>query len=166
MLNKIISEKWLTAKAVLGFFPANSNDLDDINLYTDESRHDTHTCLHHIRQQMDRNNQQPNFCLADFVAPIDSNKADWLGSFAVTTGFGVEERVKQFQEDHDDYNAILLEALADRFAESLAEKMHELTRKAFWGYATDETLSNEDVIKEKYQGIRPAPGYPALSRTY
>jgi 5-methyltetrahydrofolate--homocysteine methyltransferase len=110
---------------------------------------------------MDRNNQQANFCLADFVAPVDSKKSDWLGAFAVSTGFGIEEHVKRFQQDHDDYNAILLEALADRFAEALAEKMHELTRKVFWGYATDESLRNEEIIKEKYQGIRPAPGYPA-----
>ncbi len=161
MLKKIIGEKWLTGKAVLGFFPANSNGADDIHLFQDESRTDSHTTLHHIRQQMDRNNQNANFCLADFVAPIDSGKADWLGAFAVTTGFGIEEHVKRFQQDHDDYNAILLEALADRFAEALAEKMHELTRKVFWGYAADEKLSNQDLIKEKYQGIRPAPGYPA-----
>ncbi len=166
MLEKIIKEKWLTGKAVLGFFPANSNGVDDINLYTDESRNATHTTLHHIRQQMDRttsnkNKKQPNFCLADFVAPDNSGKPDWVGSFAVTTGFGVEKRVKAFQEEYDDYNAILLEALADRFAEALAEKMHELTRKVFWGYGADENLSNEEVIKENYQGIRPAPGYPA-----
>ena len=165
MLKTLLAEKWLTAKAVLGFFPANSNGLDDIALYpqstSTENTGNAHTTLHHIRQQMDRNNQNANFCLADFIAPKDSGKRDWLGSFAVTTGFGVEDRVKRFQEDHDDYNAILLEALADRFAEALAEKMHELTRKVFWGYASDETLSNEELIKEKYQGIRPAPGYPA-----
>jgi 5-methyltetrahydrofolate--homocysteine methyltransferase len=166
MLAKIIDEKWLTGKAVLGFFPANSNNVDDINLYNNEARDISHTTLHHIRQQMDRttsnnNKSQANFCLADFVAPKDSGKSDWLGSFAVTTGFGIEKRVKAFQDEYDDYNAILLEALADRFAEALAEKMHELTRKVFWGYAADENFSNEEVIKENYQGIRPAPGYPA-----
>ena len=165
MLRTIIDEKWLTGKAVLGFFPANSDSNDNIKLFENDSRHDSHTTLHHIRQQMDRstsskNKQQANYCLADFIAPIDT-KDDWLGAFAVTTGFGIEEHIKQFQEDHDDYNAILLEALADRFAEALAEKMHELTRKIFWGYADDESLTNDDVIKEKYQGIRPAPGYPA-----
>ncbi len=160
MLKKIIDEKWLTAKAVLGFFPANSSG-DDLQLYTDENRSQAHTKLFHIRQQMDRNNQQPNFCLADFIAPADSNKQDWLGAFAVTTGFGIEKPTEKFRKDHDDYNIILLEALADRFAEALAEKMHELTRKVFWGYASDENLSNEEVIKENYQGIRPAPGYPA-----
>ena len=166
MLEKIISEKWLTGKAVLGFFPANSDGIDDIELYPNDTHGTSHTTLHHLRQQMDRttsskNKQQANFCLADFVAPKDSGKQDWIGSFAVTTGFGIEEHIKRFQEDHDDYNAILLEALADRFAEALAEKMHELTRKVFWGYGADETLSNDEVIKEKYQGIRPAPGYPA-----
>ncbi len=167
MLEKIISEKWLTGKAVLGFFPANSDGVDDIHLFDDDdTRNTSHTTLHHIRQQMDRttsskNKKQANFCLADFIAPVDSGKQDWLGSFAVTTGFGIEEHIKRFQEDHDDYNAILLEALADRFAEALAEKMHELTRKVFWGYAADEDFSNEEVIKENYQGIRPAPGYPA-----
>ena len=160
MLKTLLDEKWLTAKAVLGFFPANSNGLDDVFLYPKDSDK-SHTSLHHIRQQMDRNNQSANFCLADFIAPKDSGKQDWIGSFAVSTGFGIEAHVKQFQKDNDDYNAILLEALADRFAEALAEKMHELTRKVFWGYASDETLSNEEVIKEKYQGIRPAPGYPA-----
>ncbi|MEE9328167.1 MAG: methionine synthase [Cocleimonas sp.] len=163
MLAKIIDKKWLTGKAVLGFFPANSID-DDLQLYCDDSRKDSHTTLFHLRQQMDRNpaqNQQPNFCLADYVAPTDSGKDDWLGGFAVSTGFDIEEHIERFRKDHDDYNIILLEALADRFAEALTEKMHELTRKVFWGYVADETLSNEEVIKEKYQGIRPAPGYPA-----
>ena len=168
MLNTLIDEKWLTAKAVLGFFPAKSDGVDDIGLYSADTDglsntndSEPHTVLHHVRQQMDRNNQNANFCLSDFVAPKDSEKQDWLGSFAVCAGFGVEERVKQYQAEHDDYNAILLEALADRFAEALAEKMHELTRKVLWGYSVDESLTNEEIIKEKYQGIRPAPGYPA-----
>jgi 5-methyltetrahydrofolate--homocysteine methyltransferase len=159
MLKTIVDEKWLTAKAVLGFFPANSNG-DDIKLYNDESRQQSHTTLHHLRQQMDRNKQQANFCLADFIAP-EGTQQDWLGSFAVSAGFGIEAHIKQFQTDHDDYNVILLESLADRFAEALAEKMHELTRKYLWGYSADETLDNSAIIKEKYQGIRPAPGYPA-----
>jgi 5-methyltetrahydrofolate--homocysteine methyltransferase len=159
MLSTMVAEKWITAKAVLGFFPANS-DGDDIKLYADEVRTESHTTLHHLRQQMDRNKQQANFCLADFIAP-EGEQPDWLGSFAVSTGFGIEPHIKQFQKDHDDYNAILLEALADRFAEALAEKMHELTRKTLWGYSADEALSNNDIIKEKYHGIRPAPGYPA-----
>ena len=166
MLKQMIDEKWVTGKAVLGFFPANSVGDDDLALYTNETRTEKYTDLFHIRQQMDRstkgdNKPQANYCLADFVAPKDSGKQDWLGAFAVSTGFGMEERVEKYKKEHDDYNAILLEALTDRFAEALAEKMHELTRKVFWGYASDETLSNDEIIKEKYQGIRPAPGYPA-----
>jgi 5-methyltetrahydrofolate--homocysteine methyltransferase len=166
MLKTMIDEKWISAKAVLGFFPANSMNDDDLALFSDESREQAHTTLHHIRQQLDRstsknNEQQANFCLSDFIAPKSTGKSDWLGAFAVSTGFGMEERVEQYKKEHDDYNAILLEALTDRFAEALAEKMHELTRKVFWGYAADENLPNEEIIKEKYQGIRPAPGYPA-----
>jgi 5-methyltetrahydrofolate--homocysteine methyltransferase len=159
MLKTMVEEKWITAKAVLGFFPANSTG-DDIHLYGDDTRQHHHTTLYHLRQQMDRKNQQANFCLADFIAP-EGEQPDWLGSFAVSAGFGIEPHIKQFQQDHDDYNAILLEALADRFAEALAERMHELTRKTLWGYSADETLSNREIIKEKYHGIRPAPGYPA-----
>ncbi|HIO97744.1 MAG TPA: methionine synthase, partial [Leucothrix sp.] len=164
MLKQMIDEKWITGKAVLGFFPVNSVNEDDLELYSDESRQKKHTDLFHIRQQMDRGSnkqKQANFCLADFIAPKDSKKEDWIGAFAVSTGFGMEEHVEQYKADLDDYNAILLEALTDRFAEALAEKMHELSRKVFWGYASDETLSNDEIIKEKYQGIRPAPGYPA-----
>jgi 5-methyltetrahydrofolate--homocysteine methyltransferase len=159
MLKTLVDEKWLTAKAVLGFHPANS-DGDDIKLYSDESRNQSHTTLHHLRQQMDRNKQNANFCLADFIAP-EGKQPDWLGSFAVSAGFGIEAQVENYKKDHDDYNAILLEALADRFAEALAEKMHELTRKHLWGYSADEALSHHELIKEKYHGIRPAPGYPA-----
>ncbi len=165
MLKDIVEKKWIQARAVLAFFPANSEG-DDIYLYPDEVNKIPHTTLHHIRQQMDRttasqNKQQPNFCLADFVAPTDTNKRDWLGAFAVSAGFGIDEHLERFRAEMDDYNAILLEALADRFAEALAEKMHELTRKFIWAYAPDEQLDNESIIKEKYQGIRPAPGYPA-----
>lgn len=161
MLKQIVDEKWVQAKAVVGFFPANSTETDSINLYTDESRKDVHTTLHHLRQQMDRNGQQPNFCLSDFVAPEGSGVEDWMGAFAVTAGVGIEEHLKRFRADHDDYNAILLEALCDRLAEGMAERLHERVRKEFWGYGADETLSNEAIISEKYQGIRPAPGYPA-----
>ena len=165
MLKDIVEKKWIQARAVLAFFPANSEG-DDIYLYPDEVNKIPHTTLHHIRQQMDRttasqNKQQPNFCLADFVAPTDTNKRDWLGAFAVSAGFGIDEHLERFRAEMDDYNAILLESLADRFAEALAEKMHELTRKFIWAYAPDEQLDNESIIKEKYQGIRPAPGYPA-----
>lgn len=159
MLKQIVDEKWLTAKALVGFFPANSKD-EDIVVYNDDSRSETAFTLHHIRQQMDRGGKQPNFALADFVAPTDSGKADWIGGFAVASGFGIEEHLERFRADHDDYHAIMLEALADRLAEALAERMHERVRTEFWGYV-EETLSNDEIIAEKYQGIRPAPGYPA-----
>ncbi|HEC04792.1 MAG TPA: methionine synthase, partial [Thiothrix sp.] len=161
MLDQIVKEKWITAKAVIGLFPANSVNDDDIELYTDEGRETVRMDLHHIRQQLDRGGQRPNFCLADYIAPKESGVQDWLGAFAVTGGVGIEPHLEKFREEHDDYNAILLEALCDRFAEAMAERMHERLRKEFWGYAADEGLSNEELIKESYQGIRPAPGYPA-----
>jgi 5-methyltetrahydrofolate--homocysteine methyltransferase len=160
MLQQMVAEKWVQAKAVVGFFPANAQG-DDVVLYTDESRTQTLSVLHNLRMQMERNGQQPNFCLGDFVAPVESGKADWMGVFAVSTGFGIEPHLKAFREKHDDYSAIMLEALCDRLAEALAERMHERVRKEFWGYAADETLDNNAMIAEKYQGIRPAPGYPA-----
>ncbi|WGZ93240.1 MAG: methionine synthase [Candidatus Thiothrix putei] len=160
MLKKMVNEKWVQAKAVVGFFPANAQG-DDVVLYTDESRTQTLSVLHNLRMQMERNGQQPNFCLGDFVAPVESGKADWMGVFAVSTGFGIEPHLKAFRDKHDDYSAIMLEALCDRLAEALAERMHERVRKEFWGYAADETLDNDAMIAEKYQGIRPAPGYPA-----
>ena len=160
MLQKIVAEKWIQAKAVIGFFPAQSIG-DDIVLFKDEARQTVHTTLHNLRMQMDRNGQQPNYSLADFVAPQDSGQADWLGTFAVSAGFGIEQHLADFRAKHDDYSAIMLEALCDRFAEALAEKMHERVRKEFWAYASDESLDNEAMIAESYQGIRPAPGYPA-----
>jgi 5-methyltetrahydrofolate--homocysteine methyltransferase len=161
MLEKIIAEKWITARAVLGVFPANACNDDDIELYSDDSRTEVQMTLHNLRQQMDRNNQKANYCLTDFVAPKDSGKNDWLGAFAVTAGINIEEKLNAMKAEHDDYNVILLEALADRFAEAMAERMHERMRKEIWAYVGDETLDNEALIKEKYQGIRPAPGYPA-----
>lgn len=160
MLQQIVAENWVTAKAVIGFFPANAQG-DDIVLYTDESRSQTLRVLHNLRMQMERNGQQPNYCLADFVAPVESGKADWMGVFAVSTGFGIEAHLQAFREKHDDYSAIMLEALCDRLAEALAERLHERVRKELWGYAADETLDNDALIAEQYQGIRPAPGYPA-----
>ena len=160
MLQKIVAEKWIQAKAVVGFFPANAQG-DDVVLYTDETRSQTLTTLHNLRMQMERNGQQPNYCLGDFVAPVESGKADWMGVFAVSAGFGIEPHLQAFRAKHDDYSAIMLEALCDRFAEALAERMHERVRKEFWGYAADETLDNDAMIAEQYQGIRPAPGYPA-----
>jgi 5-methyltetrahydrofolate--homocysteine methyltransferase len=161
MLDRIISEGWLQARGVIGFFPANSVDTDDIELYRDEDRKQPLMRLHHLRQQTERRGKGPNQCLADFVAPRDTAIPDYLGGFAVTAGIGIDDHVKRFEEAHDDYRAIMLKALADRLAEALAERMHERVRREFWGYAPDEALDNESLIKEKYQGIRPAPGYPA-----
>ncbi|HGG60219.1 MAG TPA: methionine synthase, partial [Gammaproteobacteria bacterium] len=161
MLKRIVEEKWLTARAVIGFFPANSVRHDDIEIYADEHRDQPVLTLHHLRQQIERNNNRPNFSLADYVAPRETGKPDYIGAFAVTTGIGIEPHLKKFREQHDDYNAIMLEALADRLAEALAERLHERVRKEFWGYAPDEKLSNDELIAEAYQGIRPAPGYPA-----
>jgi 5-methyltetrahydrofolate--homocysteine methyltransferase len=160
MLDQLIAENWLEARAVIGFFPANVVQNDDIELYTDESRQVVQYVLHHIRQQMAKT-ARVNSSLADFIAPKDSGIADYLGGFAVTTGVGIEAHIQRFEAQHDDYNSIMLKALADRLAEAFAERLHERVRKEFWGYAADEQLSNEDLIKEKYRGIRPAPGYPA-----
>ncbi len=160
MLKKIISEQWLEAKAVIGFFPANSQD-DDVILYTDESRSERLEILHHLRQQNIKAPGRPNYCLADFVAPADSGTADYIGAFAVTAGIGIEKKLAEFEADHDDYNAIMLKALADRLAEAFAEYLHQDVRINHWGYAGDEDISNNELIKENYSGIRPAPGYPA-----
>ena len=160
LLKQIIDEKWLQARAVIGFFPANSVG-DDIEVYTDDERTEVKTVLHHLRQQMAKPSDRPNSCIADFVAPKASGKKDYVGAFAVTAGIGIDEHVKRFEDDHDDYNSILLKALADRLAEAFAERMHERVRKEFWAYAEDEKLSNNELIKENYHGIRPAPGYPA-----
>ncbi|MDL5367243.1 methionine synthase [Xanthomonas sp. NCPPB 2654] len=188
MLKRIVGEKWLTAKAVFGLWPANAVG-DDVEVVlgrdsglgtrdsealassaaptadasaesrvpSPESRH----LLHFLRQQVDKPIERPDFCLADFIAPRDSGKQDWIGAFAVTAGIGIEPHVARFEAAHDDYNAILLKALADRLAEALAERLHQRVRREFWGYADDEALDNDALIAEKYRGIRPAPGYPA-----
>ena len=160
MLHNIVEEQWLGAKATIGFFPAASED-DDVILFTDESRRQKRETLHHLRQQNMKAPGRPNYCLSDFVAPVEANKADHIGAFAVTTGIGIEAKLAEFERDHDDYSAIMLKALADRLAEALAEYMHQVVRKDYWGYAEDETLDNNQLINEAYQGIRPAPGYPA-----
>ncbi|MEK4240969.1 methionine synthase [Janibacter sp. FSL W8-0316] len=160
MLDRIIAEQWLTAKGVIGLFPANSVG-DDIEVYTDESRSEVAHTLHMLRQQGKHRPGVPNRSLADFVAPRDTGIKDWIGAFAVTGGIGIQDRIAQFKADSDDYNAILLEALADRFAEAFAERMHERIRTEIWGYSPDEDLDNKQLIKEQYDGIRPAPGYPA-----
>jgi 5-methyltetrahydrofolate--homocysteine methyltransferase len=160
MLSKIVSEQWLHAKAVVGLFPANSVG-DDIEIYSDETRKNLIHKQFTLRQQTKKAEGQPNIALSDFIAPKSSNLNDYIGAFVVTTGGGLDEKVAEFENDHDDYNAILLKALADRFAEAFAEFLHEYTRKELWGYASEEQLSNEELIKESYRGIRPAPGYPA-----
>ncbi len=160
MLERIAGEKWLTARGVVGLFAANAVG-DDIELYTDDSRRQRLTTLHHLRQQFEKPPGRPNLCLSDFVAPGDSGLADFVGAFAVTTGIGLPALVTRFEGEHDDYSAILAQALADRLAEAFAERLHELVRKELWGYAADEALGNDGLIAEKYRGIRPAPGYPA-----
>ena len=160
MLKKIVTEQWLSACAVIGFFPANS-DGDDVAVYTDETRNQKIETLHHLRQQNIKAPGRPNFCLSDFIAPVASNKADYIGAFAVTTGLGIEHKLQEFEQDHDDYSAIMLKALADRLAEAFAEYLHQVVRKEYWGYAKNEPQEVEQLINETYQGIRPAPGYPA-----
>jgi 5-methyltetrahydrofolate--homocysteine methyltransferase len=177
MLDQIIAEKWLTAKAVFGLWRANSvGDDVEVHLPGDPPpppagegarRADggnlagNTTTLHFLRQQVDKPVERPDFCLADFIAPRDSGREDWIGAFAVTAGLGIEPHLERFHADHDDYRAILLKALADRLAEALAEHLHRRVRKEFWGYASDEALDNDALIAERYRGIRPAPGYPA-----
>jgi 5-methyltetrahydrofolate--homocysteine methyltransferase len=164
MLQRLIEGRWLSASAVVGLYPANSVRDDDIELYTDESRSEVALTWHGLRQQTEKHEfegvMRPSRCLADFVAPRGVAN-DYVGLFAVTAGLGVEKKEKQFIDDLDDYSAIMLKAIADRMAEALAECMHHRVRTDLWGYAADEALSNEDLIQEKYQGIRPAPGYPA-----
>ncbi|NIJ90736.1 5-methyltetrahydrofolate--homocysteine methyltransferase [Xanthomonas campestris] len=179
MLKQIVDEKWLTAKAVFGLWPANSMG-DDVVVLTeaaesgigsresqsdapalDHSRFSIPHSLHFLRQQVDKPLDRPDFCLADFIAPKDSGVQDWIGAFAVTAGIGIDPHVARFEAAHDDYNSILLKALADRLAEALAERLHQRVRTEFWGYADDESLDNDALIAERYRGIRPAPGYPA-----
>jgi 5-methyltetrahydrofolate--homocysteine methyltransferase len=158
MLKNIVAEKWLTPKAVIGFWPANSNGRDSVQLIDVNSNEEIE--LQFLRQQLKKAEGQPNYSLADFIAPADSKKQDHIGAFAVTI-HGIEKKIKAFEAEHDDYSKIMLQALADRLAEALAEYMHEKVRKEYWGYDKKESLSNEDLIKENYVGIRPAPGYPA-----
>jgi len=161
MLKKIVDEKWLKAAAVVGFWPAASVGHDDVELFTDDTRAHTLARLHFLRQQMIKTEGRTNDCLADFIAPMGSDVADHIGGFAVTAGIGIEKKSAEFKAANDDYSDILLKALADRLAEAFAERMHERVRKEFWAYAAQEDLANEDLIKEAYDGIRPAPGYPA-----
>jgi 5-methyltetrahydrofolate--homocysteine methyltransferase len=160
LLDRIVDEGLLTANGVVGLWPANSVD-DDIEIYADDDRSRTVTMLHSLRQQAQKTPGRPNRALADFVAPKTSGVQDYIGAFAVTAGLGIEPPLKRFEKDHDDYNKIMLKALADRLAEAYAELLHSYVRKEMWGYAQDEALTNEELIFERYRGIRPAPGYPA-----
>ena len=161
MLKQLVEEKWLTANAVVGFWPANSVG-DDIEVYTDETRNKRLATLHTLRQQMARDGGgRANLALADFVAPRETGLADYVGGFAVTAGIGEEDVARRFERANDDYSKIMVKALADRLAEAFAEALHEKVRRELWGYAPGEKLSNDELIAEKYAGIRPAPGYPA-----
>ena len=158
MLDRIVAERWLTARAVIGFWRT-AQVGDDTEVYGEDGR--KLAVLRHLRQQADKPADRPDFSLGDFIAPKEAGKQDWVGAFAVTAGIGIEEHVARFEAAHDDYSSILLKALADRLAEAFAERMHQRVRREFWGYAPDEALDNEALIDEKYRGIRPAPGYPA-----
>jgi 5-methyltetrahydrofolate--homocysteine methyltransferase len=160
MLKTLISERWLTVRAVVGLFPANAVD-DDVEIYTSEARDGLLTTLNFLRQQKGKPDGQPHECLADYVAPRASGVNDYFGAFAVTAGIGIEEHVTRFERAHDDYSAIMLKALADRLAEAAAEHFHERVRRELWGYAAAEGLTNEQLVREEYRGIRPAPGYPS-----
>jgi 5-methyltetrahydrofolate--homocysteine methyltransferase len=160
LLETVVKQDWLIAHGVIGFFPAHSSG-DDIILYTDESRQEVLTVLHHLRQQAVKPLGQPNYCLSDFIAPVGSGIPDYIGGFAVTAGHDIERHLDDFAGKQDDYSAIMLKALADRLAEGFAELMHQKVRKEFWGYAPDEHFTNQQLISENYRGIRPAPGYPA-----
>ncbi|MEN3291914.1 MAG: 5-methyltetrahydrofolate--homocysteine methyltransferase, partial [Burkholderiales bacterium] len=165
MLKKLIDGRWLTANGVVALLPANSVNDDDIEVYTDETRTQVAFTYYGLRQQTVKpvvdGVARPNQCLADFIAPKSSGIADYIGLFAVTAGIGIEKHEKRFEDALDDYSSIMLKSLADRLAEAFAEHLHERVRKEFWGYVTNEVLSNDELIKETYRGIRPAPGYPA-----
>ena len=161
MLDRIVEEKWLRASGVIGLFPANATATDDIEVYTDESRSEVRTVVHAVRQQTEHREGVPHRSLADYIAPVETGLADYVGAFAVTAGLGSQDKVAEFKAALDDYSAILLESLADRLAEAFAERLHQRVRTEFWGYQPDESLDNEALIAERYIGIRPAPGYPA-----
>ncbi len=161
MLETLVAEQWLEARAVIGFFPANSTGDDDIQVYADEARQTPLLRLHQLRQQKSKPQDQAQLCLSDFVAPLQSGRADYIGAFAVTAGIGIDAHVARFEAAHDDYSSIMLKALADRLAEAFAERLHERVRREFWGYAAHEALDGAALIREEYRGIRPAPGYPA-----
>jgi 5-methyltetrahydrofolate--homocysteine methyltransferase len=159
MLKQIIDENWFTAKGIYGVYPAQQVNDDDIQLYDADGKPNVKFLT--LRQQSQKTKGAPNIALSDFIAPKDTGKTDYMGAFCVTTGFGVDEKAAEFEKQHDDYNSIMVKALADRLAEAFAEYLHLKVRKDIWGYASNEVLSNDELIKEQYEGIRPAPGYPA-----
>ena len=161
MLEQLVAERWIEARGVIGIFPAASVGDDDIEVYPGGAHSGTGVRLHHLRQQKSKPPGTPQLCLADFVAPATSGRRDHLGAFAVTAGIGIESHIERFETANDDYGSIMLKALADRLAEAFAERMHERVRREFWGYAADEALGADALIREAYRGIRPAPGYPA-----
>ncbi|UOQ66359.1 methionine synthase [Hymenobacter volaticus] len=160
MLKRIIDEKLLTARAVIGFWPANTVDYDTVQVFKDDSRTEVATEFFTLRQQSEKAAGVPNLAFSDFVAPLETGRADYIGGFAVTAGIGIEKHLEKFEAEHDDYSSIMMKALADRLAEAFAERLHQRVREEFWGYDPAENLSNEDLIQEKYKGVRPAPGYP------
>ena len=161
MLKQIVEEHWLTARGVIGLWPANAVG-DDIAIYADNTRERVVATVHTLRQQTPRSRgRAENAALSDYIAPASSGTPDYLGAFAVTAGIGVEERAQAFEAQHDDYSSIMVKSLADRLAEAFAERIHQRVRREFWGYAPDEALENDALIAERYRGIRPAPGYPA-----
>jgi 5-methyltetrahydrofolate--homocysteine methyltransferase len=165
MLDEVISKKLLKAKGVIGFYEANAVG-DDVVIKEENSQSQiqnlkSEMTFNFLRQQNEKAADQPYLCLADFVAQKESGKQDYMGMFAVTAGIGIEPLIEAYEKDHDDYNSIMIKSIADRLAEAFAEKMHELVRKEYWGFAKDENLTDEEIIKEKYDSIRPAPGYPA-----
>jgi 5-methyltetrahydrofolate--homocysteine methyltransferase len=160
LLDRIIQGGWLKANGVIGIYPANSVG-EDVEVYSDESRSELLTTFRFLRNQQQKESGIPNLSLADFIAPRDSGLMDYIGGFAVTAGIGLEKYTRAFEQDHDDYNSILMKVLADRLAEAFAELLHARVRKEFWGYSSDEKLPLEAILREEYHGIRPAPGYPA-----
>jgi 5-methyltetrahydrofolate--homocysteine methyltransferase len=160
MLKRLVADRWLRVRAVVGLFPANSVG-DDVEIYTDERRTTLATTLCFLRQQKNKAPGLPHECLADYIALKESRVPDYMGAFAVTAGIGIEEHIARFERAHDDYSSIILKALADRLAEACAERFHQRVRRELWGYAPEEALTNEQLVREEYRGIRPAPGYPA-----